>query len=85
MSSRRSNVLSVLLVAGIAIPAVAHAAHERQAQLRAEREMEMLSRAIVPIDIAASSERRVTLNGAPLFFRKTTEQGALDDVMTRIA
>lgn len=85
MSSRRSRLLSVLLVAGVAIPAVAHAAHERKAQLRAEREMESLAGAIAPIDITVGSERRVTLNGAPLFFRKTTEQGTLEEVMTRVA
>lgn len=81
---RLERSLSVLLLAGIAIPAVAHAAHERQATLRAEREMEMLAKVTGPIDAAPFAERRVTLNGATLFFRKTTEQGTLDEVMARI-
>ena len=88
MSHRRATIaklLSVLLVVGIAVPAAAHASSERREQLRAEREMEALSLAIEPITISAGSERRVTLNGAPLFFRKTTEQGTLDEVMARIA
>jgi hypothetical protein len=83
--SSRSNLLSVLLVAGIAIPAVAHAAHERQAKLRAEREMDALTGAIAPIALAVGTERRVTLNGAPLFFKKTTEPGTLDEVIARVA
>ncbi len=76
---------SILFVAAIAIPAVAHAAHEQKAKLRAEREIEALTGAIAPIDIAPSAERRVMLNGAPLFFKKTTERGTLDEVMARIA
>ena len=79
------RLLSALLVAGVAVPAAAHAAHERQESLRAEREMQALSSAIEPITLTAGSERRVTLNGAPMFFRKTTEQGSLDEVMARIA
>jgi len=79
------TVLSPLLVVAIAIPAAAHAANERKATLRAEREIEAYGRSIEPIAIAAGSERRVTLNGAPLFFKKTTEQGTLDEVMARVA
>ena len=85
MSHLRAKVLSALLVVGIAVPAAAHAAHERQAGVRAQREMEALANAIEPITLTAGSESRVTLNGAPLFFRKTTEQGSLDQVMARIA
>ncbi len=85
MSSPRSKLLTALLVVGIAIPAAAHAAGERRAALRAEREMDALASAIEPVALTAGSERRVTLNGAPLFFRKTTEHGTLDEVMARIA
>ncbi len=77
--------LSPLLVVAIAIPAVAQAASERKATLQAEREIAAYGKAIEPIQIAAGSERRVTLNGAPLFFRKATEQGTLDEVMARVA
>jgi hypothetical protein len=80
-----TKLLSALLVVGIAVPAAAHAATERRAQLDAERQMEALSQAIEPITLTAGSERRVTLNGAPLFFRKSTEQGTLDEVMARVA
>jgi hypothetical protein len=87
------KLLPALLVAGVAIPAAAHAAHERQASLRAEREMDALASAIGPLSSAmpggagsgAAGERRVTLNGAPLFFRKNTEQGSLDEVMAHVA
>jgi hypothetical protein len=85
MKSLRTKVISALLVVGVAAPAAAHAAHEQRASVRAQREMETLASAIEPITLSAGSERRVTLNGAPLFFRKTTEQGSLDQVMARIA
>lgn len=88
MTLTRAKLLSVILVAGIAIPAAAHAARERRETLAAEREIEALTRSIEPItaiSAGASSERRVSLNGAPMFFRKTTEHGSLDDVMGRIA
>ena len=75
----------MLLVAGVAVPAAAHAASERRANLSAQREMDALTSAIGPIALTAGSERRVTLNGAPLFFRKTTERGSLDEVMARVA
>jgi hypothetical protein len=85
MSSRATTLVSVLLVAAVAVPAAAHAAGERRANLRAQREMEVLTGAIGPIELTAGSERRVMLNGAPLFFRKTTERGSLDEVMARVA
>ena len=88
MSPFRVKVLSVLLVVGFAVPAAARAAHERQAEIRDQRELTALTSAIDPISSVtpgAGSERRVMLNGAPLFFRKTTEQGTLDDVMARVA
>ncbi len=88
MTPFRKKLLSVLLVVGVAIPAAAHAAHERREAQAAQREMNALTTAIEPMSAlsgGANSERRVTLNGAPMFFRKTTEQGSLDDVMSRIA
>lgn len=85
MSSLHTKLLSVLLVMLVALPAAAHAAHERQASILARRDVEALTSAIEPVALAAGSEGRVTLNGAPLFFRKTTEQGTLDDVMARVA
>jgi hypothetical protein len=85
MSSFRAKLLSVLLVVGIAIPAGAHAANEQRARLGAQREIDALTSALGPITMAAGSERRVTLNGAPLFFKKTTEQGTVDEVMARVA
>lgn len=87
MSNRPAiaKLLSPLLVVAIAVPAMAHAASERKATLQAQREIEAYGKAIEPIAVAAGSERRVTLNGAPLFFKKTTEQGTLDQVMARVA
>jgi hypothetical protein len=85
MSTRRATVLSVLLVAAVAIPAAAHAAGERRANLRAQREMDALTSVVGSVSLTAGSERRVTLNGAPLFFRKATERGTLDEVMARVA
>jgi hypothetical protein len=84
-SRLRNTLLSVVLVMGVAIPAAAHAAREREASLRADREIAAVTSALEPIAAAAGSEQRVTLNGAPLFFRKTTEQGTLDEVMARVA
>ncbi|MDB5216389.1 MAG: uncharacterized protein JWO86_4316 [Myxococcaceae bacterium] len=84
-SRLRNTLLSVVLVMGVAIPAAAHAAREREALLRADREIAAVTSALEPIAAAAGSEQRVTLNGAPLFFRKTTEQGTLDEVMARVA
>ncbi|MEA2751283.1 MAG: hypothetical protein QOI41_5426, partial [Myxococcales bacterium] len=85
MSPFRAKLLSVLLVVAVAIPAAAHAANERSANLSAQREMDALSSAIGSIELAAGSERRVTLNGAPLFFEKTTLHGTLDEVMERVS
>lgn len=80
-----ATLASALLVTGVAIPAAAHAAHEREASLRADREIAAVSSMLEPIAAVAGSEQRVTLNGAPLFFRKVTERGTLDQVMARIA
>ncbi len=89
MNILRAKLLPVLLVAGVAVPAASHAANERQASLRAERsaqrDIDALTGALEPVARAAGSEQRVTLNGAPLFFRKTTQQGTLDEVMARVA
>ena len=85
MKKLHANVLLGLLVAAVAVPAAAHAAGEQRAKLRAQREMEAFANAIGPIQLTAGSERRVTLNGAPLFFRKTTERGSVDEVMARVA
>lgn len=85
MSHLRAKIFSVLVVAGIAVPAAAHTAHEQRAKKRAEREISELTQAIAPIAAAAPGTRRVTLNGATMYFDKKTEQGSLDEVMTRIA
>ena len=85
MKKLHANVLLGLLIAAVAVPAAAHAAGEQRAKLRAQREMEAFANAIGPIQLTAGSERRVTLNGAPMFFRKTTEQGSVDEVMARVA
>lgn len=76
---------AVLLLAGIAVPAASHAANERRAQIRAHQEMEALSGMVSQVQIAPGGEQRVTINGAPMFFEKHTEQGTLDEVMGRIA
>lgn len=79
------KALGLLLVAGVAIPAAAHAAHERQEQVRAAREMESLAGMVSQVSIPAGGEQRVTINGAPMIFKKHTEQGTLSEVMGRIA
>ena len=83
--STRTTILSVLLVAAVAVPAAAHAAGERRANLRAQREMDAMSSVVGAVTLTAGSERKVTLNGAPMFFKKTSERGTLDAVMARIA
>ncbi len=83
--STRVRLVSVLLVAAVAVPAAAHAAGERRANLRAQREMAAMTSVVGQVTLTAGSERRVTLNGAPLFFRKTSERGTLDAVMARVA
>ncbi len=83
--STRKRLLSVLLVAAVAVPAAAHAAGERRANLRAQREMDAMSSVVGAVTLTAGSERKVTLNGAPMFFKKTSERGTLDAVMARIA
>jgi hypothetical protein len=81
----RTKVIPALVVIGIAIPAAAHSASEHRAKLRAEKEISELTQAIAPIALAAPGARRVTLNGATMYFDKKTEQGTLDEVMGRIA
>jgi hypothetical protein len=83
--SLRTKIVSLLVVAGVAVPAAAHSAHEHRAKLRAEKEISELTQAIAPIAMAAPGARRVTLNGATMYFDKKTEQGTLDDVVGRIA
>lgn len=75
----------LVLFAGIAIPAASHAAHERREQVRAAKEMDALSGMVSQIEIAPGGEQRVTINGAPMVFKKHTEQGSLAEVMARIA
>src|SRR5512135_1519232 len=84
MSPIRS-IVSVLAIAGFAIPAAAHSAHARAAEKRAFAEIEALTSAIEPAAVTPGAERRVAINGAPTFFRKTTEHGTLDDVMAGVA
>lgn len=83
--SLKAKIVSALLVVAVAVPAAAHSAHEHRAKLRAEKEIADLTAAIEPIALAAPGPRRVTLNGATMYFDKKTEQGSLDDVMGRIA
>lgn len=85
MSHLRAKIVSAIVIAGVAVPAAAHSAREHSAKLRAEREMAEFAKAIEPVSIAASGARRVTINGATMYFDKHTEQGTLDDVMARIA
>jgi hypothetical protein len=85
MSHLRAKIVSVIVVAAVAVPAAAHSAREHRAKARAEREIGELTQAIAPIAAAAPGARRVTLNGATMYFDKKTEQGSLDDVMARIA
>jgi hypothetical protein len=83
----RAKALSALLIVGIALPVAAEAAHERRDSLRAARELAAFANLVDPmtsVTVGAGSEHRVTLNGAPLFFRKTSERGTLDEVMARI-
>jgi hypothetical protein len=85
MSHLRAKIVSALVVAGLAVPAAAHSARERTATMRAEKQISELTQAIAPIATAAPGARRVTLNGATMYFDKKTEQGSLDEVMARIA
>ncbi len=80
-------ILYGLLVVGLAIPVAAQAAHERRSTLRADRDMAALSNLVEPMNsvAGASSEQRVMLNGAPLYFRSSTAQGTLDEVMAAVA
>ena len=83
--SLRKKIASAVVLAGIAIPAAAHSAHEQREKQRAEKEISELTQAIAPIATAAPGVRRVTLNGATMYFDKKTVPGSLDDVMARIA
>lgn len=85
MSHLRAKIVSAIVVVGIAVPAAAHSARERTASMRAEKEISELTQAIAPIAMAAPGARRVTLNGATMYFDRKTEQGTLDEVMARIA
>jgi hypothetical protein len=82
-----ARFLSALLVVGIAIPVAAQAAHERRDSLRRERDLAPFAKLVEPLGSVAdaSGMQRVTLNGAPLFFRKSTEKGTLDEVMAAVA
>ena len=85
-----AKVLYGLLVVGIAIPVAAQAAHERRSTLRVDRDMAAFANLVEPMNsmnsvAGASSEQRVELNGAPLYFRKSTERGTLDEVLARVA
>lgn len=82
-----AKVLYGLLVVGIAIPVAAQAAHERRSTLRVDRDMAAFANLVEPMQsvAGASSEQRVMLNGAPLYFRKSTAQGTMDEVMAAVA
>ncbi len=81
----RAHLLSIAVVALLAIPAGAHAAHERSETLRAERELESFTQRILPIAEDVAGERRVVLNGATTYFRKSTDHGTVDEVLSRVA
>lgn len=53
--------------------------------LRTLHEMEEVASTVAPTASSALIERRVTINGATMFFKKNTEHGKLDDVMARVA
>jgi hypothetical protein len=83
----KKKILSALLVASIAVPAAAYAARERGEVLRAERELETFTSAVAPgaDDLNEGTERLVTLNGAPLYFKKSSTYGTVSEVMARVA
>jgi hypothetical protein len=81
----RSAIVTGLFVVGLAVPAAAHAARERREVQRTFREMNELASSVQQPRGAAGVERRVTINGATMFFKKHSEQGTLDEVMTKVA
>lgn len=83
--SLKKKFVALLVVAGIAVPAAAHSAREQREKQRAQKEIDELTQAIAPIAMAAPGARRVTLNGATMYFDKKTVEGSLDDVMARVA
>lgn len=83
--SLKKKVVFALVIAGIAVPAAAHSAREQREKQRAQREIDELTQAIAPIAMAAPGARRVTLNGATMYFEKKTAEGSLDEVMARVA
>jgi hypothetical protein len=85
MSIIRTRIVSALLVVGVAAPASAHAVHERRQQLQAEHELAELTAAVAPTPMPVQpGGRRITLNGAPVRVRISTEARPLADAMKAI-
>ena len=85
MRPLHARILSAIAVLAVAIPAAGHAVRERVKAKAAQAELETMVEQLTPVATsAAAGQRRVTLNGAPIFFDKHTERGTLDEVMARI-
>lgn len=80
----RTKRWSVIAALAVIVPATAHAVDGRLEQQRSERELIALTDAIGPIAVSHDGERHVTLNGASMIFKQSTEQRPLDDVMAAV-
>jgi hypothetical protein len=68
-----------------AVPAAAHAVHERKAERRAQDELARMTASIGQLQAVARGARRVTLNGAAVFVDDSTKNKPLDQVMADVA
>ncbi len=73
----------VVAIAIVATAAGARAASERRAERKIAAEIDLLTSTVAPL--ANEHDGSIVMNGAPLVFRRTSQQGATNDVMARVA
>jgi hypothetical protein len=77
----RKNILRFVAIVVVAVPSTAHAVHARLEERRARDELARLMATVPPLKTMRDGAQRVTLNGATVFFRKTTEARSVDDAL----
>jgi hypothetical protein len=90
-TSRKKKAFSVAALILVAVPTTAHAVHSQREQSRAQRDLEAMTNALGSLsgssggDDAVAGVRDVSINGARIYFKQSTENRPLDDVMKGIA
>lgn len=88
MSSSKKKAFSLAAVVLVAIPTTAHAVHSQREQAKARRDLEAMTEALdafAGISEEVGGVRDVSINGARIYFKQTTEHRPLADVMKAVA